>query len=267
MWDHYTIPLASYTGTGKYVAIPENNNLFEIDNSEIDYSLQCNAPSNIILAVYDDSVGVSWNENNTSYLNWQIAYGYSGFDVQSGDWNYITEAYTNPSGVAGLQPSTSYDLYVRTICSEGDTSAWSQAASFSTYCPMISSLPYTQNFNTPAPPFPPHCWQAVYGNNNLSINPMTYGTPLYGNNTTPSYRSHREIKRQIIIISNPHLVIWSSFQYLGTHNMPDVDIIVVSQTTDDIQHLIGCRCNGNRYSISKLGRYIVVLLLERNISL
>ena len=32
---------------------------------------------------YDDSVGVSWNENNTSYLNWQIAYGYSGFDVQS----------------------------------------------------------------------------------------------------------------------------------------------------------------------------------------
>ena len=71
---------------------------------------------------------------------------------------------------------------------------------------------YTK-FQYTAPPFPPHCWQAVYGNNNPSLNPMTYEAPLYGNNTTPSYRFSRKSNDRLYAISNhrlyPILVIWN----------------------------------------------------------
>ena len=71
-------------------------------------------------------------------------------------------AYTNSIQLTNLTGNTAYDVYVRAICSDGGTSTWLQYT-FRTACDEITTLPYTDNFDsygTGTTVYPP-CWGKI----------------------------------------------------------------------------------------------------------
>ncbi len=80
------------------------------------------------LTVAYNTAEIGWTDLNGA-LVWQYEYGLSGFTLGTG-----TSALTplNPTVISDLDPSTAYDVYVRAICSEGDTSGYSSSFTFTT---------------------------------------------------------------------------------------------------------------------------------------
>ncbi|MFO7723185.1 MAG: NosD domain-containing protein, partial [Bacteroidales bacterium] len=66
------------------------------------------------------SLDLNWTENGTA-TQWQIQGGLTGFPLGSGQFGLTP---IKPVNIPGLDPSTSYDFYVRSICGPGDTSNW-----------------------------------------------------------------------------------------------------------------------------------------------
>jgi len=119
------------------------------------------------------SAHVYWTENATA-TKWQVEYGIAGYTPGTGTQLTPTVVGTDTT-ITGLTHTTAYDWYVRSICTVGDTSEWSNSASFSTLCGAIASFPFTQNFDswtTSAPGFSctsdgsvplENCWENVVG--------------------------------------------------------------------------------------------------------
>ena len=122
-------------------------------------------------------------------------------------WEYIfaTGVFPNDSNITpqsiqdntisltGLNENTVYSVYVRTVCSSGSYSQWSEILTFHTLCEAISNLPYTEDFNsyttsatsTTAPSgYPdvvlPDCWTIF----NMSENTSTYPQVFLTSSTT-----------------------------------------------------------------------------------
>ncbi|AEV34427.1 PKD domain protein [Owenweeksia hongkongensis DSM 17368] len=87
---------------------------------------------------------VYWTQNNAG-STFKVEYGTSGFTLGQG----IKSASTNDTiSLSGLTDLTTYDVYVKEICSATDSSAWS-LFSFTTTCASLSGT-YTVNKNAGA---------------------------------------------------------------------------------------------------------------------
>jgi len=176
-----------------------------------DYTLRATAPATCIkpqeLIVSDiTSTGavLSWTSDET---NFDYVYGLTGFTP---DWNNAVSHNNTTLVLSGLSPVTGYDFYVRTNCGGGDVSN-PVKTSFKTPCDVITSLPWSENFNSytggstssSAPSsYPndvlPDCWQFLNRSENSST-PQVFissnsGYPVSGNclffkssNSTPIY--------------------------------------------------------------------------------
>jgi hypothetical protein len=78
-----------------------------------------------------NSAEVSWSDNNATVPanGWEIEYGIAGFTQGSG--TSITTTL-NPYTLTGLDPDTTYDVYIRALCSNTEQSGWSGPISFTT---------------------------------------------------------------------------------------------------------------------------------------
>ncbi|WP_210520677.1 T9SS-dependent choice-of-anchor J family protein [Hymenobacter terricola] len=88
---------------------------------------------------------------STGSTGYQIVYGPQGFTPSASSLTSATftgTTYTLP----GLTAGTTYDFYVRSICSATDQSGLTGPITASTACapPTISTFPYTQNFDVVA---------------------------------------------------------------------------------------------------------------------
>ena len=111
----------------------------------------CFAPSNIVSSnVLSSSADISWTSNGTG--TFQIQYDTTGFVPGSGV--FATSSTTSYS-VTGLSTSTSYDFYVREICTPGDTSAWTGPFVVVTSC-LPATSPFVENFESAGST--PNCW-------------------------------------------------------------------------------------------------------------
>lgn len=120
-----------------------------IDSVEVEASsVACLDPTALNIAnVTSTSVDLGWTENNSA-TNWEIEWDTTGFTLGTGNSLVTT---TNPHSVSGLTANTSYDWYVRSICTPGsDTSGWSPVNTFNTACNTVSSFPYLDDFENPA---------------------------------------------------------------------------------------------------------------------
>lgn len=61
---------------------------------------------------------------------WQIQYGLSGFTMGTGIFQSTT---SYPMNISSLTANSFYEVYVRAICGEGDTSLWTGPVGFNTY--------------------------------------------------------------------------------------------------------------------------------------
>ncbi len=116
--------------------------------------LSCPPPSlQTEIGITSSSADLGWTENGTAG-NWQIMLDTAGFDTTS----YTpVNSTSNPYSAGGLNSSTDYDWYVRSVCGAGDTSDWTGASTFTTHC-VAKTVPYSQNFDAVTRPNIPDCW-------------------------------------------------------------------------------------------------------------
>ncbi|MDB2502620.1 fibronectin type III domain-containing protein, partial [Schleiferiaceae bacterium] len=163
------------------------------------YSAQCNslasciAPTNLSVTTGAYDAAVSWDAGASAYAYHLVEYDTAGFTPGTGDtmWVYSDTAY-----ITGLDPATSYDFFVTTLCSATDSSAATAALAKFTQCAAIAT-PWTDNLDAASSggstnPSLPNCWEYYTGVSNASI----YATYHYiysyiSNSSSNSLRTYR----------------------------------------------------------------------------
>ena len=200
-WVEKTVYFNHYTGTGQYIAFKNEYTTTGcyayIDNVEIDNIPTCPKPISLTAtAVSSNSVTLSWNDPSSA-SSWNIEYGLGTFTPGTGVGTMVT-ATSNPFTVTGLTANTNYTFYVQSDCGGGDLSYFSDAYSERTDCDNITSLPFTENFDSSPGTTStsastnnlPNCWD--YHNTGTSTSysgyPIVYSSSTYANSGSNSMR-------------------------------------------------------------------------------
>ncbi len=144
--SHHYIVLASYGGTSSIY----------LDDLEVNYIPTCPRPTNVTVTnVTANSATVHWSDPGVNYF--EIEYGPAGFAHGTGT---IVTSVDDSVNLYGLSHSRIYDIYVRGVCVNTDTSSWSFIANFNTLCGDIDSLPFQASFryNRTGSTSKPYCW-------------------------------------------------------------------------------------------------------------
>lgn len=101
-----------------------------IDDVSITEAPTCPAPTNLNLVTANaDSAIFDWNVVG-SETEWEVEYGAPGFTLGTGT---VMVSTTNPDTVSGLALGQFYDLYLRAVCTVGDSSTWIGPIQFNTF--------------------------------------------------------------------------------------------------------------------------------------
>ncbi len=148
-WQEAVVNLGAYgndTAVFRFTTFNNNggtNNDVSIDDFFVGIAPSCQTPTDFnVLGTTQNSVSLQWtNLGNAAFQN--IEYGASGFALGSGTYLSSTG---NPSAVAGLTASTTYEFYLRDSCAVGGVSAWLGPISATTDCAPIAA-PLIENFD------------------------------------------------------------------------------------------------------------------------
>ena len=152
---------------------------------------------------------IMFSVNGTNNVQgYQVEYGATGFAQGQGTTIFESAASTPPTiiAISGLTANTTYDFYVRAICGAGDTSAWSPVTTEKTLCDAISTLPWTENFNTLTSGIP-DCWN----NNEGTITNASYRWNYYttGQIVCVRFNSYNPTSGQTNMLKTPVLNLGS----------------------------------------------------------
>ncbi|MBQ9474143.1 MAG: fibronectin type III domain-containing protein [Bacteroidales bacterium] len=184
-WRTYEVPLRAYTGAGRYIALRAtagDSNYVYLDNLSVNIAPTCTAPQDLTVStLLDNSFILTWTERGTATL-WEVEYGSRGFARGTGTRRIVN---TTSCQITGLNASTAYDVYVRSICGAGDTSNYNNRT-VTTACAPIphSALPYVEPFDSyPARPLTriDPCWHTG------TSYPSGFPTRVTTTATIPSY--------------------------------------------------------------------------------
>ena len=184
VWNEFHIPLTSYQGTGKFIALHSvsTGTTIYMDNLSVTYAPGCVRPANLtVQELTTTTATLDWRPGNMEN-RWELICGPMGFNpsVSSGAVSIIT---TEDSLVlTGLTPATYYDVYVRSVCDSLVRSEWSQKCSFRTDCVPITTLPFEEDFNnvvSVGPDVFPSCWERMSNFSTTTQYPHVTGSALY----------------------------------------------------------------------------------------
>jgi|GEM_PF-2392764 len=156
----YYIGFHGYSITNQYV--------INLDNITVDFAPACPTPTMLTASNFvQDGATISWNAGFEE-THWTIEYGEQGFSP--GDGTTITVQGTPDTIIGDLQPSTAYDYYVTANCDAATESDVAGPFTFTTTCipPVVTDLPWVENFDAVATPELPCGW-AVNDVNNDEI--------------------------------------------------------------------------------------------------
>lgn len=169
-WEQHVVDLATYAGSGQYVAFyfkPYNGQYhFYVDDI---YLGNC-AISDVSTSTTVSAVTLNWQTHH-SPTQLQILYGQQGFLPENGealDTLFVTAPSTgtcNLTTVAGIQPTDNYDLYVTALCGADAAGCFSSPITLN---PCLK-VPYCEDFeDLPTPEWPytviPSHWKVVQRN-------------------------------------------------------------------------------------------------------
>jgi PKD repeat protein len=127
----------------------------------------CLIPSGLVSSnILATSATVRWNSAPPS-IGYRVQYGVTGFTLGTGLTVTVTDTSAN---LTGLLPQTTYQFYVRNLCSTTDSSDWSFAGSFTTPCAPFA-LPFTETFDSTSTSVA--CWNAGAGWALFNVNATT----------------------------------------------------------------------------------------------
>jgi hypothetical protein len=135
------------------------------------YVMNCLAPVMVQTDfVSGEETDISWTEagNSTNYL---VEYKVS----DSTEWIYAGDVNATFATLTNLTPLTRYDVRVKALCSQTDSSDWSAVFSFTTNCPAFP-LSLSYDFDELSPNSAPDCW-TIYST--LATQPATTQNDAY----------------------------------------------------------------------------------------
>ena len=190
--EQVSVLLSSYSGNGHYIALKGNGYVY-MDDLVIDRAPACDAPTDMVVSnVSQTDATVAWAEGSNE-TSWELYVVTSGSSLEG-----ITPTVVNNNEyqLTGLQPGTSYDVFVRAIC-PGNTGFSSYLmGSFETECNPMTELPYFNNFDsytgvtTGTVNNLPNCWN--YLNNGTGSSYMGY--PVIYNSSSYSQSSPNALR-------------------------------------------------------------------------
>ena len=147
----------------------------------------CAPPGDIVYSnLTEDSVSFSWENIGGFADSWEYAIvpTESGEPTGSG-----VSTNTNSGNIinTGLVPSTTYDIYVRSVCS-GTAGVWSSPVTFTTQCTVFNT-PYSTDFANATNANPEPCWTTIDANGDGTTWAFIggYATTVTGNNQYSNY--------------------------------------------------------------------------------
>ncbi|MDD3876082.1 MAG: choice-of-anchor J domain-containing protein [Bacteroidales bacterium] len=182
-----------------------------------------------------NSIDLAWTEWVPA-SQWQIEYGLSGFTPGSGT---LVIANSNPSTLSGLNASSTYQAYVRSICAPGDTSVWRGPFTFSTVCGTFSA-PMAQNFDAVSTPNLPLCWSKIVVSTATTarVQTITTTTPFSTPNHIEMFNSSTASATTYLMLVSPQMTDVASatnrlrFMAKRGTNAEDVIVGVLTNPTD-----------------------------------
>lgn len=165
----------AYTDNSAYNPTSSQSGNFIAQRNNIQFDLcpapvvTCPRPSNLVVdEVTESTANLTWTEGDVE-TQWEVEYGVEGFVHGEGTSVIVNE---NTLNLVGLASATTYNVYVRAICAEGDSSLWLSTTPFTTSCAAYT-LPYTENFDSYTSTMP-ICWDRLYTGTST-----TYGVGIY----------------------------------------------------------------------------------------
>lgn len=126
-----------------------------VDNMRV-FASSCLPPTALTeTSITPNGVNIGGTVTGTP-IAYQVQYGSTSFIAGTGTNAFGTSL---PVSLTGLAGGTSYSYFVRSICSAGDTSAWSVRDTFTTSCGTYN-LPFLETFDTY---LPTTCWTEATG--------------------------------------------------------------------------------------------------------
>lgn len=172
-YEVFEVPFAAYEGNGAYIALK-----FPVPADEMDYYYffvddiyvepipDCPRPRDVsVTGSTLTSLTIDWNEIGSAE-EWTVQYGAHGFNPETE--GIALDAAEHPFEITGLTEATAYDFYVKGICSDSETSNWSDVLTANTECDVFQA-PYQEDFEHSGEM--PICWsqEHVSGSANWTI--------------------------------------------------------------------------------------------------
>lgn len=164
----------------------------------------CWVPDSLtVTGTTQNSATLRWVNNAdapTAATRWEVCYGPEGFGDPEYRGTKVETTNNTAFEVTGLNHTTKYDFYVRSICSATDKSDWSLVATGTTQCGVwqYTDMPLVENFDgytgntsgTEANHVMPNCWSWLNGGTNTTYAglPSIYSTASYSHSTPNSLR-------------------------------------------------------------------------------
>ncbi|HNY62413.1 MAG TPA: fibronectin type III domain-containing protein [Bacteroidales bacterium] len=144
--QEFEINFDTYVGTGRYIAIRTNGaSTVYMDDLMLREIPNCVRPANITFSgITQNGATVSWSSTTTA-MSYEIVYGLTGFDPENETPQAVNDTFVE---LTGLTANTVYEVYVRSVCSDGSNSEWTAMTFFRTACGVISSLPWSDSFDS-----------------------------------------------------------------------------------------------------------------------
>ena len=127
-WEQLEVNTSNYTGNGRYIAFrtsQHTNSVIFIDDIIVD-AIPCPQVTNITV----DSANVTSSSANLNWIprgdetQWKVVYGLSG-SISNPEIENPTIVNDTPTiALCGLLPGSAYDVFVKSICSDTDSSTW-----------------------------------------------------------------------------------------------------------------------------------------------
>ena len=175
-WEYFEIPLTSYSGNGRYVAIMADStstNYSYVDDVVLLQTPLCSAPNSIEvtdITTNGFTLNIIDSANTGTYL------------VQvSGDTAFTETIYSTTYTFTDMPANAAFSLAVSAVCADGNPTS-PVFAEFRTACLPISELPWTEGFegipvgSTSNPVFVP-CMSRM--NSSTSMYPYVSATSSY----------------------------------------------------------------------------------------
>lgn len=162
-YTEHIVDFTSYSGTDTFIAFRHaNTNTYNpvfLDDIRWEPAPLCPDVQDIeMTALAQTTATVAWEPGGTE-TQWDVVYSDTATDPDG--LTPIAPAPTDPQAeLTGLQPDTTYQVWVRSSCGESlGNGAWMNPVTFTTACNPVTTL--SENFETTDNDDLPPCWSAI----------------------------------------------------------------------------------------------------------